>query len=195
MNFCVAILILKIEGKSSIFWHSMFCYFKKGKNATETQKKSCAVYREGAGTDWTCQKRLATFLAGDISLGDTPWSGGLVEVDSNQIKTLTENSQHTQPNQVSKIICTRVVVFITSMFQFHKSDKKNLLDRISACNSLHKHNKNITFLKQNTKSDETWILYNNVDWKRSWGKWNEPPATTPKTRLHPKKVMLCIRWD
>ena len=43
--------------------------------------------------------------------------------------------------------------------------------------------------------DEKWILYNNVEWKRSWGKQNEPPPTTPKASLHPKKVMLCIWWD
>ena len=40
-----------------------------------------------------------------------------------------------------------------------------------------------------------WILYNNVERKRSWGKWNEQPPTTPKAGLHPKKVMLCTRWD
>ena len=40
----------------------MLYYFKKGKNATETQKKICAVYREGAVTDRTCQKWFAKFL-------------------------------------------------------------------------------------------------------------------------------------
>ena len=43
--------------------------------------------------------------------------------------------------------------------------------------------------------DEKWILYNNVELKRSWGKRNEPPPTTPKAGLHPKKVTLCIWWD
>ena len=43
----------------------MLYYFKKGKNATETQKKICAVYREGAVTDRTHQK---WFHAGDFSL-------------------------------------------------------------------------------------------------------------------------------
>ena len=38
-----------------------------------------------------------------------------------------------------------------------------------------------------------WILYNNVEQKRSCGKWNDPP-TIPKAALHPKKV-LCIWWD
>ena len=31
--------------------------------------------------------------------------------------------------------------------------------------------------------------------KRSWAKRNEPPPTTPKAGLHPKKEMLCIWWD
>ena len=43
--------------------------------------------------------------------------------------------------------------------------------------------------------NEKWILYNNVEWKRSWDKRNEPPPTTMKAGLHPKKAMLCIWWD
>ena len=45
------------------FQCSMLYYFKKGKNATEMQKKICAVYAaEGAVTDETCQKWFAKFL-------------------------------------------------------------------------------------------------------------------------------------
>ena len=33
-----------------------------------------------------------------------------------------------------------------------------------------------------------------MEWKRSWGRRNKPPPTTPKAGLHPKKVMLCIWW-
>ena len=55
-EFFVAILILKMEEKKQDFWHIMLYYFKKGKNATETHKKICAVYGEGAVTDQTCQK-------------------------------------------------------------------------------------------------------------------------------------------
>ena len=60
MNFCLAILILKIEEKKR-FQHIMLYYFKKGKNSTETQKKICAVYGEGAVTDRMCQKWFAKF--------------------------------------------------------------------------------------------------------------------------------------
>ena len=43
-------------------------------------------------------------------------------------------------------------------------------------------------------SDEKWVPYNTVEQKRSWGKRSEPPPTTPKAGLHPKKVMLYVWW-
>ena len=44
------------------FQHIMLYYFKKGKNATEMQKKICAVYGEGAVTDQTCPRWFVKFL-------------------------------------------------------------------------------------------------------------------------------------
>ena len=81
MNFCVAIVIFKTEENKQHFCHIMLFYFKKGKNATEAQKKICAVYTEGAVTDQTCQKWFAKFCAGDFSLDNAPWPGIPVEVD------------------------------------------------------------------------------------------------------------------
>ena len=97
------------------FWCIMLYYFKKGKNATEMQKKKkiCAVYGEGTVTDQMCQKWFAKFFAGDFSLGNAPQSGRPNEVDSNQIETLIENNQlsyhmgdnqHTQNVQINKVI-------------------------------------------------------------------------------------------
>ena len=37
--------------KRQYFWNFMLYYFKKGKNATEIQKKICAMYGQGAVTD------------------------------------------------------------------------------------------------------------------------------------------------
>ena len=51
------------------------------------------------------------------------------------------------------------------------------------------------FLKQIVTSDEKWIFCNHVKWKRLRGKQNEPPPTSSKAGLHPKKVMLCTWWD
>ena len=45
MNFFVAILILKVEGKKH-FQHIMLYYFKKGKNTIKMRKKICVAYGE-----------------------------------------------------------------------------------------------------------------------------------------------------
>ena len=73
--------------------HIMLYYFKKGKKATEKQKKICAVYGEGAVTGWTCQKWFAKFWAGDFLLDDASPLGRPVEVDRDQMET-SENNQH-----------------------------------------------------------------------------------------------------
>ena len=39
MNFCAAILILKMEENKQYFWHIMLYYFKKSKNALKPTKK------------------------------------------------------------------------------------------------------------------------------------------------------------
>ena len=41
-------LLLKMEEIKQHVQHIMLYYFKKGKNATETQKKICALYGEGS---------------------------------------------------------------------------------------------------------------------------------------------------
>ena len=94
VNFCIAILILKIEENMQHFWHIVIYYFKKGKNANEMQKEICAVYREGAVTDGMCQKWFVKFCAGDFSMDDAPQLDRPVEVDRDQIETLIENNQH-----------------------------------------------------------------------------------------------------
>ena len=75
VNFCIAILILKMEENRQHVWHIMLYYFKKSKNVTKTKKKICAMYGEGAVTDRTCQKGFVKFCAGDFSLDDAPRLG------------------------------------------------------------------------------------------------------------------------
>ena len=106
VNFCVAVLTLKMEDKKQYFQHILLYYFKKGKNATETHKKTCAMYGEGAMTDRTRQKWLAKFHAGDFSLDNAPRSSRPVEVDSNQIKTIIENNQCYTTWEIADILKT-----------------------------------------------------------------------------------------
>ena len=73
--------------------HIMLYYFKKGGNASETQKKICTMCGEGVATDWTYQKWFVKFCAGDFSMDDAPWSNRPVEVDTDQMETLIESNQ------------------------------------------------------------------------------------------------------
>ncbi|XP_011632512.1 histone-lysine N-methyltransferase SETMAR-like [Pogonomyrmex barbatus] len=77
----------------------------------------------------------------------------------------------------------------------HELNEKNLMDRISACDSLLKRHQNESFLKRMITGDEKWIVYNNINRKRSWSKRSEAAQTIAKAGLHPKKIMLSIWWD
>ena len=85
-------------------------------------------------------------------------------------------------------------MFITLMFDFHISRKKPLTIFLHAILCLNL-TKPFHFKKQIVTGNRKWILYNNVEWKRSFSKRNETPPTTPKACLHSKQVMLYICWD
>ena len=104
--------MLKMEETMQHFQHIMLCYFKKGKTATETQKR---------------------FMQYVDSLDNAPQSGRPVEVDIDQIETLIETSQtlyhvvgdnqHTQNNQVNKVIGENE----KCVFHFTKKNQMNFL--------------------------------------------------------------------
>ena len=58
------------------------------------------------------------------------------------------------------------------------------MQRISICDSLLKRNEIDSFLKRLITGDENWIVYNNVNRKRSWVKQDEPAQTTSKAVNH-----------
>ena len=131
-----------MEEKRQHFWHIMLYYFKKGKNATETQKKFYALCGEGAVTDRTCQKWFVKFHAGDFSLDDVPWSDRPVEVGSYQIKTFIENSQRYTTWEIANILKIYKSSTENHLHQLgyvnhfdvpvpHKLSEKNPLDCIS----------------------------------------------------------------
>ena len=139
------------------------------------------MYAEGTVTDQTCQKWFAKFRVGDFLLDNAPRSGRPVEVYSDQIETVIENNQCYTMREIAntlKISKSSVENHLHQLGYVNRSDvwlprklsKKNLLDHISTYDSLLKRNKNVLFSKQIVTGDEKWILYNNVERKRSWGK-------------------------
>ena len=62
VNFCAAILILKMEEDMQHFGILCFIISRKVKMQLKCTKKICAVYGEGAVTDRMCQKWFVKFL-------------------------------------------------------------------------------------------------------------------------------------
>ena len=103
------------------------------------KKKICAVYGEGSVTDRTCKKSFVMFCAGDFSLDDAPLLDRPVQVDSDQVETLTENNQHYTRREIADILKISKSSFENHLHQLgyvhcfdvwvpHKLSEKNLLD-------------------------------------------------------------------
>ena len=128
VNFCVAILILKMEVKNNVFGIVHFFQEKYKFNWNSNAPLPLHLTdlcRRVEKVLWLIEhvkSSLWCFML-EISLDDAPWWGGPFGVDSNQMKTLTKNSQRSAmwiyskyPNQALKIICTSLIMLITLMF-------------------------------------------------------------------------------
>ena len=118
-------------------------------------KKICAVYGEGAVTDQTCQNGLRSFV---LEICWTMLHGWVrpAEVDSDQFETLIENHQHYTTREIADILQISKSSIENHLHQLgcmnrldvwvpHKLREKNLLDCISACDSLLKRNETFRF--------------------------------------------------
>ncbi|CAK9824001.1 hypothetical protein ANTRET_LOCUS2239 [Anthophora retusa] len=57
-----------MEEQDVHFRHILLYYFRKGKNASQAQKKLCAVYGNEALKERQCRNWFARFRSGDFSL-------------------------------------------------------------------------------------------------------------------------------
>ena len=167
------------------FGHLRLFFYRKGKNVTHAANEICAVYGEGV-TDRTVRKWFARFKAGDFNPKDQERSDRPSTTDKDQIKTLIENNPRYTTGKLAEMLNMSkstihehfVKLGYINRFEElvpHESTEKNLMDCISICDSLYKRNQKRLFLKQVVTGDGKWIVYNNVERKRSWGKRNEPP--------------------
>ncbi|XP_026829826.1 histone-lysine N-methyltransferase SETMAR-like [Ooceraea biroi] len=176
------------------------------KNAVQAAKKICVVYGDNAVSERTVREWFVKFRRGEFNVEDRPRSGRPSAVDDDQIKALITNNQHITTREIAE----RLKVSNSTIYEHlmrlgfvsrldvwvpHELTERNLMDRISTCDLLLKRNENDPFFKQMITGDEKWIIYNNVERKRSWSHSSEPPSTTPKANIHAQKVMLCCWWD
>ena len=93
MNFCVAILLLKMEENTQHFLvYYALLFQERLKHNWDAQKDLCRVWRKFC--EWSSvSKVVCKVSAGDFVLDDAPQSSRAVKVDSDQIEALIENNQ------------------------------------------------------------------------------------------------------
>lgn len=195
-----------MENQNEHFRHILLYYFRKGKNATQAHRKLCAVYGNDALKERQCRNWFAKFRSGDFSLQDEHRSGRPVKVDDDKIKAILDSDPHSTTQEIAnelKISHSSVENHLKQLGYVNKLDvwvpheltEIHRTKRINVCDSLLKRNEYDPFLKRMITGDEKWIVYDNVERKRSWLQPGEPTPTTSKAEIHQKKVMLSVWWD
>ena len=195
-----------MEEQDVHFRHILLYYFRKGKNASQAHKKLCAVYGNEALKERQCRNWFVRFRSGDFSLKNAQRSGRPIEVDETHIKAIIDSDRHSTTRDIAEKLnvshtCIekklKMLGYVKKLDLWlpHQLKEIHLTQRISICDSLLKRNEIDPFLKNLITGDEKWIVYNNVNRKRSWVMQDEPAQTTSKAEIHQKKIMLSVWWD
>ncbi|KAK1118283.1 hypothetical protein K0M31_015325 [Melipona bicolor] len=91
-----------MEKQDVHFRHILLYYFRKGKNASQAQKKLCAVYGDEALKERQCRNWFERFRSGDFSLKNAQRSGRPVEVDETHIKAIIDSDRHSTTRDIAE---------------------------------------------------------------------------------------------
>ncbi|CAD6994021.1 unnamed protein product [Ceratitis capitata] len=181
-------------------------FFDKGKNASQAAEIVNSVYGPDTVTVNHAQFWFRRFRSGNYDVKDAPRCGRPIVENVDKIMKIVESDRHASTNSIAQElkIAQKTVwnhlkkAGYTKKFDVwvpHELTKKDLLDRISICESLLNRNKIDPFLKRMVIADEKWITYSNVKRKWEWSNDSELIQTVSKPGLKAKKVLLCVWWD
>ena len=188
------------------FRHILLFYFQKGKNAAQTHRKLRDVYGDECLSERQCQNWFARFRSGNFDVKDESRSGRPIVDKDDEILKKIEIDRHISSRDIATEINIDPKTVLNHLHKTgyqkkfdtwvpHELTVKNLMDRVSICESLLKRNEIEPFLKRIITGDEKWITYDNNVRKRSWSKSREASQTVAKVVLTPRKVMLRVWWD
>lgn len=182
----------------------MLFYFRKGKSALKTKEKICSVYGRDAVTERVCQRWFKKFRGGVTIIKDKHRRDRRSTVtDDDEMRSLIANRYTTR--EIAKIVKIRHGTVIDRLYKLgyvnrldvwvpKKLSDKHLIDRISVCELLLRHNQCYPFLKRLITSGEKWISYYKKKNTAS-EQAREESLTSKRPRLNWEKFMLYIWWD
>lgn len=175
--------------------HILLFYFRKRKNARQACDKLHKVYGDNCLQERQCQRCFAKFRSGDFQVNDAPCSGKPIEIDDDQVKALIESN----PRYTTREIAETLSIHHSTVYDHlnklgyvcklniwvpHELKEIYLTKRIDICDMLIKCEERDSFLKRLITGDEKWIMYTNIERKRSWSKRGESLQTTSKAEIH-----------
>lgn len=181
-------------------------YYKKGKNATNAANKICAVYGPNAVSIRLAQMWFKRFKSGNFSVKDEVRSGRPVTDKISAIFEKVEQDRHISSYDIAEELDVDHKTVLRHLQKSgykkkldiwvpHDLTERNLIQRVSICDSLLKRNNAEPFLKRLITGDEKWVTYDKNVRKRSWSKHGQASQTVAKPGLTRNKVMLCVWWD
>lgn len=84
--------------------HIMLFYFRKGKKASQTCEKICAVYGPDAVVDSTCRKWFRRFRKGNVDVKDASRAGRPVTTDVDKIKAMADSDRHLTTHEIGQAL-------------------------------------------------------------------------------------------
>lgn len=182
-------------------------HYLEGKNASQATELICDVYGPDTLSIRVAQHWFKRFRSGVVEVKDAPRSGRPVVENVAKIMEIVESDRHVSTRNIAQELHIGVATVSSHLQKAgfkkkvnvwvpHELTQKNLMDRISICESLLNRNKIDPFLERMVTGDVKWITYiKNIKPKRSWKKRDEPSEMVTKPGLTAEKVLLCVWWD
>ena len=165
---------------------------------SELKNKIFDVYTQGVITDCQVQNWFSKFCPNDILLRDEPRSRWLKKlVECNSPKSTWELAFDLSTSQFMIFHHLKKIRKVSKqgIWVPHTLTEKNIENHISIPISLLSRQKNYPLLKNIITSDENWISYKNVQYKRKWIDKDKSLQPSSKLKLLRRKFMLYVWWD
>jgi [histone H3]-lysine36 N-dimethyltransferase SETMAR len=186
--------------------HCLLYEFDKSSTAAAACRNVRQVYGDDAIDESTCRRWFRKFREGDRSCQDQARCGRPSLVGEDDIDQAIKNSPNPTAQELAetfKVHRTTVERRLEALGFRRKLDRwvphnltANQRDaRVATCVSLLSRWENEPFLRRIVTGDEKWVMYRNVKRRRTVCRPSDPPASTSKAELHPKKVLLSVWWD
>ena len=184
----------------------LFHEFRLGRKATEAARNIRSTMGKDVISIRTAQLSFNKFKNGNFELDQLARSGRPLKVDLNSLKKLIEEDPRLTTRFLGELIkCSHTTVlkhlkvlqktWKYGVFVPHQLSPFQLQQRVNTCMELLTSHRNHEWLHNLITGDEKWVLYVNHTRRKQWLGTGQRGIETPKTELHPKKVMLSIWWN